>query len=852
MRIFLFSFFLLSSIALSAQKITGTVFNAVGDLLPYSSITLKGTSKGASANDRAKFSINVTPGTYTLVCQHLGFAAIEKTVTVNDNTEVNFILADQKLSMEVVVVKSGAEDPAYEIIRNAIKKRNFFKRQVDKFTCNIYGKDIIKLKSLPKKVFGKKIEEQDKKEMGVDSIGKGIVYLSESVSKVSIQEPDKYKLEVISSRVSGSDGFGFNFPSFISLYNSNVKVFTERFNPRGFISPIADGAISFYKFKFLGSFFENGKSYSSIKLTPRRLYEPLFSGIINIEDDSWAIHSFDLYLTKTAQLEVMDTLQITQLHVPIDKEIRRVKNQLLHFDFKLFGIKAGGNFLNVYSDYDVSPNFPKKYFDNVVIKYDTGVNKKSIAYWDSARAVPLEKEEALDYKKKDSAFKTYKDSLLSKRYLDSVNKSQKKINPTDLITKGISRFHNTKTYTNAWSVEALLNPLRPNLEYNPAEGVVATLRASISRFKRKSRTGFTFAPAIRYGFGNKHLNPSASLIFNTRDEDSSTHKLKRYTIALSGGKRVSEFNKDGTVTPINNSISTIFYGKNYLKTYENYYNSISYNRRFENGLNFSSSLLYEDRIPLNNISNYTFRNRNNDKITPNYPIEKLTQQFDPHQALILAFSLSYRPGMRYIQFPNYKMSIGSKYPTFTFNYSKGINNILGSDVNFDKWKVTVFDNVNLKIAGALSYKFGVGGFLNNKKVYIQDFQHFNGNQIVAASAYVNSFQLAPYYANSTTSSFYAISHIEHHFNGLLTNKIPLFRKLNWNLVAGSNAFYLNKNSSYVEIFGGLENIFKIFRLDAVVGYDRNNNVVTGLRLGAGGLLGGSISRQGNNSVSISL
>ncbi|MCY7290826.1 MAG: DUF5686 and carboxypeptidase regulatory-like domain-containing protein, partial [Ferruginibacter sp.] len=274
MRFFIIALLLFSTYQSSAQKIYGTVFNSQGDLLPYASVTIKGTTKGASANDKAKFSLNVSPGTYTIVCQNLGFTTAEKTVTVKNDTELIFVLTEQKLSMETVVVTNGGEDPAYEVIRNAIKKRNYYFRQVDQFTCNICGKDIIRLKSLPQKLFGKKIKTEDKKDMGVDSSGKGIVYLSESISKVSVQQPDKFKLEVISSRVSGSDGFGFNFPPFISLYSNNVKIFTEKFNPRGFVSPIADGAIGFYKFKFLGTFFENGKSISSIRVTPRRKYEP--------------------------------------------------------------------------------------------------------------------------------------------------------------------------------------------------------------------------------------------------------------------------------------------------------------------------------------------------------------------------------------------------------------------------------------------------------------------------------------------------------------------------------------------------------------------------------------------------
>ena len=155
-------------------------------------------------------------------------------------------------------------------------------------------------------------------------------------------------------------------------------------------------------------------------------------------------------------------------------------------------------------------------------------------------------------------------------------------------------------------------------------------------------------------------------------------------------------------------------------------------------------------------------------------------------------------------------------------------------------KFSVWDDLNLKLRGLLKYRFSVGGFLNNSKVPIQDYQHFNGNQLLFASAYLNSFQLAPYYANSTTAHFYAVGHLEHHFNGMLTNKIPLFRRLNWYLVAGSNAFFVNRDNNYVEVFAGLENIFKIIRVDVVGSYLNGNQGMVGLRIGLGGLIGGAV------------
>lgn len=845
----LFSLFILFSYTSSAQKIYGTVFTDKGDLLPYASITVKGTSIGASANDKAKFSFTVSPGTYTVVCQHIGFTKQEKTVTVtNENTEVTFIIGNQQLDLTEVIVKSG-EDPAYDIIRQAIKKRPFYNEQVKSFECGLYTKDLMKLRNLPKKILGRKIEDEDIKDMGLDSSRKGIIYLAESVAKVYLQQPDKFKMEVLSSRVSGSDGFGFTFPTFISLYQNNVSIFLDRLNPRGFVSPIADAALSMYRFKYLGSFYEDGKEINSIQVIPRRTYEPVFSGTINITDGDWRIHSFDLLLTKTAQLEIVDTLRITQIHVPVGNDVWRVKNQFIHFNFKQFKIDAIGNFVSVYSDYKINPVFAKNRFNNVIVNYDTGSNKKSAAYWDATRPVPLEAEEKMDYKVKDSIFLVNKDSLISQNSVDSLNKKQGRLKLYNVFWKGLHRTRYTVNGNHNWGIESLIQ----GLEYNLAEGVVINFLPYYNRYIKKLKTNFSFEPGFRYGLSNTHFNAWADLVFRTRDWETDK-KLKRQTWTISGGKRVSQFNKANPITTLTNTINTLFWGDNYMKTYENYFASVNFSKRYENGLRFNINALYEDRIPLNNTTDFIVFKKDSLNITPNYPYEKITAQFAPHQAFIISIGISIKPGQKYIQFPNRKMSLGSNYPTFSFNYTKGFKNIFGSDVNFDKWRISIDDDKNFKLAGLLKYKIGIGGFLNTGNVPIQDYQHFNGNRTLRASEYVNSFQVAKYYANSTISSFYTYGHLEHHFNGLLTNKIPLFKRLNWNLVAGGNAFYVNGKNNYVEVFAGLENILKIFRLDFVTAYNNGKTGLYSFRIGTGGILGSSIrldnGRGGRSSISL--
>lgn len=835
---FLIVIFLGISLNALAGKISGKVTDDKGDALPYSSILVKGTSKGTTTNNQGFYFLQLTPGTYTIVCQYVGYGRVEKTITIDDNeATLDFQIWPLQTSMKDVIVKSGGEDPAYEIIRNAIKKKPAYLDPLDSFTCEAYIKTLIKTRKLPKKIFGQKIEDKDKKEGGLDSAGKGILYLSESVTKIAYKKPGKVKLEVLSGRESGSNGFGFNFPSFINFYNDNVNVFIDQFNPRGYVSPISDGAFNFYRFKYLGTFYENGKGINQIQVIPKRKFEPLFNGTINITEDDWRIHSLDLKLTKESALEILDTLTIKQIQMPINDSIWRTKDQTVYFTFNQFGIDAVGTFLNVYNKYETAPEFSRKYFNNVVVKYDTAVNKRSKNYWDSMRPVQLEPEEEKDYLKKDSLYQYRKDSVFSKPYIDSMRKAQGRITVMKILWKGFTRYD----YDPKKPVSITWQPLLKNIQYNTAEGVALNMEATLQKSIKESGQRISFTPHLRYGLSNTHFNGWATLqlskhSFEMEDEGGTSSRI---TWTFSGGKRVSQFNKENPILPLVNSAYTLLLHENYMKIYENYFGSATINKIFDNDLRITGNILFENRIPLNNSTDYSLFKT--DKVfTPNYPFEKTPTQFTQHQALMAGIELQYQPGQKYIQFPHEKIPLGSMYPSFTLQYQKGFQKILGSDVNFDKWKFSIFDQMNFKLQGKLNYRVSIGGFLNSKQVFIQDYQHFNGNQTVFASPYTNSFQIAPYYANSTTATFYATANLEHHLNGFLTNKIPLFRRLNWNLVAGTNTFYVDKTNNYAEVFVGLENILKVFRVDVAGAYLNGKKGQVGIRIGLGGLLGGAM------------
>ena len=827
--------------ALNAQKIYGVVRDDNGNLLPYASIVIKGTSSGVTANNKADYSFSLPPGKYILVCQHVGYESIEMSVDLSADMELNFTLHKQQLLLKELIIKSGEENPAYEIIRQAIKKRTFYNNQVNSFDCDLYSKDLIKLRNLPNKIMGKKMPEEDRKTMGLDSSGKGIIYLSEAISKVYVQQPDKFKLDVKSSRVSGSNSFGFTFPSFINLYENNVSIFNGSFGNRGYVSPIADGALRFYKYKILGTFMENGKIVNAIKVIPRRNYEPLFSGIINITDEDWRIQSFDLTLTKQSQLEFLDTLKITQLHVPVSNDIWRVKDQLLYFNFNMFKIDVIGHFLTVYSNYNVNRNFDKKFFDRIVIKYDTAVNKKMRQYWDSVRPVPLELEEKNDYRIKDSLFALRSDSLSVYNNIDSLRKKQGKFKIQKVLFSNIDRNHFSKTNPYQWGIESLIG----NLQYNTAEGVVGQLGGYYEQNSSKRKYKLFVQPNIRYGFANTHLNSWVDIAIRSNGKNKM-HQNKHIAWFLSGGKRVSQYNNENPVEPLLNFFSTLFSGKNIMKTYEKSYGGLAFRKRYESGLSFTIKTTFEDRTPLFNSSTYTFKKADSVKLTENYPVDRVSlNEVFHHQALLANIEISFRPGQRYIQFPDQRMPLGSKYPLFTLSYTKGIATVLGSDVDFDKWNLDIKDDMNFKLGGLFKYKLSVGGFLNTNKVFIQDYTHFFGNPLRASLDNGTSFQLMGSYVNSNTDKLYLSTHVEHHFNGLVTNKIPLIKKWNWGLITGLHSYYISNANHYEELYVGLENIFKLMRVDFVSAYQNGRYVNSALVFGAGGVLSGGLNNRGN-------
>ncbi len=792
-----------------AGILNGRITDQKGEALPFVNVFVKGTTKGTTSNKDGFYTLDLQAGTYEISYKMMGYKTHTEQIVIGEQKlSVDVKLYDETYTLADVVISGDAEDPAYRVIRAAIKKRKFYLEQVDKYSCDVYIKGLQRIIKHPKKIMGMEIDPE-----GDIDTTTGIIYLSESVSKFNFKQTHNIKEEMISSKVSGDNkAFSYNRASdmLFNFYENLLEV--DGLSERGFVSPISNNALFFYKYKLIGAFYENGELVNKIEVIPKRKNDPVFHGYIYIMENTWRIFSTELYLTKDAQIDFVDTLIINQVFLPVDKETWMVFQNKFVFNFSVLGIKGAGVYLGVNSNYNINPEFPKKYFNGEEMKVLDDANKKDTAYWKDTRPIPLTAEEEKDYRKRDSLAKIHN----SKPYLDSVDRRTNRPTLGKIFIGGYTyyqRYHK-RTFD--------LSPMIQNIQYNTVQGLAVGLSLEMNKELEKNRN-YTWSLMSQYGFSNERWNGKGSFYYN--------YKPQRFAwVRAEGGMSAVQFNEAAPILPLINTIYTLLDRSNYEKLYEKRWGAIVHHQELINGLMFTASAEYADRLPLMNTTDFSFI-KSSKEFSSNDPLRPLNDSigFVRDQAFEIDLGFRIRFKQKYYTRPNQKIITGSKYPSFTIEYKKAIPGIAGSDADYDFMRVSVRDEINLKLFGTSRYYVAVGKFLSSGHMNFMDYHHFNGNLTYFSTFMPQNYNLLPYYEYSTRDQFIE-AHYEHSFGGFITNKLPLIRKLKLNEVAGIHYISSNTLPQYMEVFFGLEKL-KAVRIDFVTAFSKDKKVAAGIRFG---------------------
>ncbi len=825
----IFFFFLCLNSAFSAI-ISGKITDEKHEPLAFVTVYVKNTTLGTTSNASGDYALDLPEGEYDLAFQYVGYKTkVEHVVlTAKKTLHLDVVLQTEELLLNEVTIKANAEDPAYRIIRNAIKQRKTRLKAVQNSECDVYIKGNQKIKNAPDKIMGRELGDLGG---GLDSTRSGIVYLSESVSKLYFEQPDRFKEIMISSKVAGNDnGFSFNQAQAMNFnFYQNELDFQKKL-----VSPIADDALLYYKYELINSFRDkDDRLISKIKVKPRNEFGPVFGGFIYIVEGEWAIYSTDLYVTKDATgLEVLDTLHIQQTHLLLGKNDSKTADktdqtatnwllfqQVIWFNINVLKIQTNGVFTGVFSNYKINQTFAKDFFTPEILKVEKQANEKTAAYWDSIRPIPLTLEEQLDYSRKDS-LKTIR---TSKHYLDSMDARRNKFTAINLL---LGYTYRNTFLKRSFTLESPLNAVEFNTVQGWRAGLAVRFRQGYDAYRIR-----WWETRLAADIGFAELKPRLTL--------GATYHFNRTNnseINLTGGDKLQQYNGENPISEAMNSIYTLSEATNYMKTYEKRFVKAAYEQELWNGGFLSVESEWANRKAIKNNINELQKNGKTVAVQANLPeTTALDAAFGESNRLAWAATLRLKFDQSFIMYPERKIIVDDgKYPTIFVRYSGGF-----ADADYHQIALKTTYNVTTGVVGESQFNIE-GGYFLKSPVYFYDYQHFNGNQTIVGNPnnYLTSFLQLPYYKYSVGNNWYAHAHYEHNFGTFLFNKIPLLKKLQFTTHIGANALYTPAMSQpYYGFNAGVGNIgwglVRLLRFDYTMSRNTDGGFQPGFMIGIG-------------------
>jgi len=797
------------------SQVKGKVTETNGTPIPFVSVVIENTYTGTTANEEGLYELPLKQtGSYTLVFQSIGYKTKKIPVNITSFPHVlNVALEDESYKIEELVIQGKGEDPAYAIMRQAIAHRKENSEKAGKFEADFYSKGIFRVKNAPKSIMGQKIDVD-----GVlDSTGSGIVYLSETVSHLTFEQPNNLKERIIADKISGdNNGFSYNTAhgTFYNFYEDYLD-----FDPVKMVSPLAKGSFGYYKFKLEGSFEDdNHFLINKIKVIAKRDKEPVFEGYIYIIEETWEIYAIDFDIKGyRMQMPILKNLNLQQnFSYNQNNKLWSKNSQTFDINASMFGIGLSGKMTHVYTNYKFFDKFDAGTFGDEIGSYEKDANKKDSVYWNAIRPVPLSTEEVNDYVKKDSINAKYDNPA----YKDSMSRVRNKFHVFDVLS-GYSYYKNdkdTKKSTYASYDGILQLPM-----YNTVHGWNADTKLSFTHSDDSDslHRKYTSASAtFNYGLAEKRLRVQGTL----------AHTFGKVgTFFFRGGNSIEQFNPANPITPFINSVSTLFFEDNYMKLYDKTFAGISYSKSPFKFLSLTYGVEYMRRRPVYNNADWVMIGHDDHNYTSNDPLQPENFTSAPFQKHTLykaniGGSIIFGERGKYITYPNggkYYVE-RTNYPRLSFNYTQAF---AGSFKEYEysllsgaaSWSET-FSN-----KGDFAINIKGGKFFNADGIAFMDYKHFNGNQthVNDGGVYNNVFNILPYYSLSTNNAYVEL-HAEHNFKGYIMNKVPLLSALQWNLVTGFHQISTPEMKPYRELTVGFDNIgvgaFRIFRVDYVRAY----------------------------------
>ena len=813
--------------AQSMTSASGIVKDSItGEPLAFVSVYFDGSTIGAMTDDNGAFALQNDKGYNKLAVASLGYdTKILDLKTGQKNDGLTIDLRPTAFEISEVIVKpkrekySRKDNPAVELIKKVIEHKNDNRIEAkDEYQTEVYEKLSLSLDDFnpdfEKNKFMKKFKFIKNYLDSSEFNGKPILTLSvrETIAdRYYRKHPKTEKTIVKGKRMQGVDqtlddggGITSNLEEIfqgINIFDNNINILLNRF-----VNPLSSTlATSYYKYYIMDTLDIGGDKCVDLAFVPVNSQSYGFTGRLYITlDGNYALKKFLLNTPANINLNWVDKLRIEQEFERMPDSTWVVKNENTYVNFYLV---KGAQQLYAHQ----LRNYDKYNFNIEQAKADSVFNllgslhtlpvaiEQPDTFWINNRHVPLkEKENALD------------DLLAQLRKVPAFNVI---IKTAEILISGY-----IPTAGDKKSTKFDFGPMNTTISGNSLEGV----RLRIGGMTTANLNPYWFASGyLAYGTNDRKLKYNVKLThsFNKKlyhEGESPVNNLsfiQEYDVYTPG--------QDFLFTSKDNIFVAWKVGEPVTKMQYIRKSMFQYEKEWLNGLTWRSWVY----------------NQNNQAAGTLKYIEKeadgtLIQKKDITTSEI-GTQLRFAPGERSYDGRSGKESVfnlSKDAPIFKLSHQLGIKGVLGGEYNYNHTEVSAEKRIWLSSFGHIDTQLKAGKVWNKVPFPLLILPNTNQSITIQPEAFhmMNALEFVTDQYVSFNATYY--------LKGWILNRIPGIKWLRLREVISFNGIYgglTDKNNPaltpnlfllpdgtrplgktpYMEASVGLENIFKILRID---------------------------------------
>ena len=778
----------LPSIKVSAQlfQCSGKILNASnGNIIPFATVYLIKSGKGTLSDSSGCFQLSCSYRVDSLIISAVGFKPLEHEVTAQSKFPVQISLSSTDYQLNEISVYAG-KNPADILFKKIIAhKWENDQKNFESYSFEVYNKLQFCMEDVSEKLKNRHVlkpfafvfENSD----STNGHSQLPLFLSETISDYYfIREPKAEKEIILSNKITGIKNqsiaqFTGSIYQQINVYENYLSLFKTNF-----ISPISDNGLAYYKYYITDSLSTQITKSYKVKFKPRRPSENTFVGDFWVDSSSFALTDIVMNLSAKANLNFVKDFNLHQKFEKArgGKTIVILDELEVHFNLpqKMFGVVAKKQ--TSYKKAIVNDNSIYEIFDDKIsVKLDGKILQKSDEYWAEARHTQLNSQEQESYRMMDSLL----NSKVYKHYYTILNTLG-----TGYLTKGLFE----------------IGPFYNFFTKNSIEG---------TRYRFGLRTSNKFSKNLMlygysaYGSADNKWKYNGGFLFmicKTPRQIISADIIRDYAY---GSDHFNELGSD--------NVFAGFFRKDIpLKTVWMQSEKFIYEKEWLIG--FSNKFIFQHRTILPSW---------------NYSFQPSAESAEIKNAAITLSEITYTARFawqeKFYTGEFLRTSMGSKFPIIEFKYTRAIKGMFNSNFDYQKLYLEVSDKINLHFFGRMEYNIAAGKTYGTLPYPALNVAH--GNETYYFSNYsfngMNNYEFV--------TDHYASVMITEHFGTFPFRYFPLIKKLKWRSVANAkllwggmspnnkaanykNEIHIPDSIPYFETGAGIENIFRILRIDA--------------------------------------